>query len=253
VNENGPPGQERRPDVETTEAANEVLWRDDTDITAATVVTTADGPRQARRRADRIRLLVVAMANQRDKVLDLITEASELHDWRTLGYSTWKDYVNTEFGEALHRLCREDRRETVLLLSRTGLSTRAIAPIVGVGKSTIDRDLSGVPDGTPDDDQLDEAIAAIKKITSTNVLGIDGKSYTRPAPAPPRARRRALTDQFLDAAYDFTRTVERLDRLASDDRFPQNADKIAARHRNDLLRHRDLLQEVIGRLPEVIR
>jgi hypothetical protein len=31
-----PPGQERRPDVETTEAANEVLWRDDTEFTRPT-------------------------------------------------------------------------------------------------------------------------------------------------------------------------------------------------------------------------
>lgn len=80
------------------------------------------------------------------------------------------------------------------------------------------------------------------------VTGLDGKTYTRPEPRTPK--RRALPDQFFDAAYDMARAVERVARLTEDDRFPQNAGKVAAKHRSDLIRSRDLLQQVINSLTE---
>jgi len=95
----------------------------------------------ADRRRQRIKLLLETMIQNRGKVLDLITEASESHDHIALGFKSWTDYVRTEYAGLLTRLTVEDRRETVLILSRTGLSTRAIAPIVGTNHSTIVRDL----------------------------------------------------------------------------------------------------------------
>lgn len=83
---------------------------------------------------------------------------------------------------------------------------------------------------------------------SRPVVGIDGKTYTRREPTKPR--RKALTDSFWTAAYDMGKRIESVHRLTEDDRFPQNAEKVAAAHRNDLLRYRDLLQQVISRLPE---
>lgn len=81
------------------------------------------------------------------------------------------------------------------------------------------------------------------------VTGLDGKTYQPPAPKPTRATpRRALPDQFFDAAYDMSKAIEKVARLTADDRFPQNIEKVAAKHRNDLLRSRDLLQQVIDRL-----
>lgn len=83
------------------------------------------------------------------------------------------------------------------------------------------------------------------------VTGIDGKAYPKPkkrkASAP---KRKALTDSFFRAAYDAAKKVESLHRLIEDDRFPQNAEKVAASHRNDLIRTRDLLEQVIDSLPE---
>ena len=80
------------------------------------------------------------------------------------------------------------------------------------------------------------------------VTGIDGKTYKQREPTKPR--RKALTDSFWTAAYDMGKRIESVHRLTEDDRFPQNAEKVAAAHRNDLLRYRDLLQQVISRLPE---
>jgi len=49
------------------------------------------------------------------------------------------------------RLARDERRVMVQLLASEGMSTRAIAPIVGAGRMTVQRDLESapVPNGTP--------------------------------------------------------------------------------------------------------
>ena len=71
----------------------------------------------------------------------------------------------------------------------------------------------------------------------------------RPAPAPTAPRRRPLPDAFFDAAHDLRKVTERIERLSDDDRFPSNAEQVAARYRNDLLRAIDALQGVVNRLP----
>lgn len=73
------------------------------------------------------------------------------------------------------------------------------------------------------------------------------------APAPEsasKARRRPLPDAFFEKRYDLSKVVASLHRLTLDDRFPQNAEKVATAHRSDLIRSRDLLQQVIDQLPE---
>lgn len=69
-----------------------------------------------------------------------------------------------------------------------------------------------------------------------------------PASTPTQPRRRPLPDQFFDAAYDVNRRIESLHRLTTDDRFPQNANKVAQKHLRDLIASRDLLQQVINQL-----
>lgn len=64
-------------------------------------------------------------------------------------------------------MTRVDRWGERIEADEEGMSTRAIAPIVGVGDSTIQRDLADAPNGAPDP----------KPIT-----GMDGKTYT---PRPP--------------------------------------------------------------------
>jgi len=231
---------------------------------------TAAVPRSdAKRRCQRIKLLLETMIQNRGKVLDLITEASENHDHIALGFKSWAEYVSTEYAGLLASLTVEDRRATVLILSRTGLSTRAIAPIVGTNHSTIVRDLrSGGADAPPDledrlgeddledrlgedrdlDARLDNALAEISKITmptpskitssmpTNNVVGMDGKQYPAPAPKP-KPRRASFPDAYRNAVEDLDKVVRRIERLHADDRF--------LGHREDLQQRRgDLLTEI---------
>ncbi len=64
----------------------------------------------------------------------------------------------------------------VAYLAGEGMSTRAIAPIVGVGDSTVQRDLTGAPSG-----------AGARAVAPTPIYGRDGKTYVRPEPKPDRA------------------------------------------------------------------
>lgn len=85
----------------------------------------------------------------------------------------------------------EARRPVVAQPSAAGMSTRAIAPVVGVTQSTVDRDVqvtrSGspapaegrIPDATPARTFTDEP-GTVQRIT-----GMDGKRYTRPEPVEP--------------------------------------------------------------------
>ncbi len=233
----------------------------------------------AERRAERIRLRLDAIADNYTTVMPMIREAIELHDDVALGYRSVSEYVADRFGGALHRLGVDVRRQVVRELNAAGLSTRAIAPVVGVTDRQVRYDVkAGGKDFPPDplvnlttgevsDDYQTPANVAgaeaevVRVEPSTeptsgaaprpSVVGIDGKTYTQPVNAPRTARRRRqpLADQFFDVAFNLSKVIERVVRLTDDDRFPRNAEKVAAKHRNDLIRLHGLLQEVIDRLP----
>lgn len=248
----------------------------------------------AERRAERIRLRLDVIADNYTAVMPMIREAIEKRDDMALGYRSVSEYVADRFGGALQNLGMDVRREVVRELTQTGMSTRAIAPIVGVSKDTVQRDqIAGVSRETPapqtpepategeaetgpgqtPGDEGDSASGAGDPATTeatpgvnrpedcpeapapaprppAPVIGIDGKNYSRPTPKSSEGkatpRRRPLPDAFFDAVYDTRKTVERLHRLCGDDRFPQNAEQVAARHRGDLFRIKDLLEQVLS-------
>lgn len=84
-----------------------------------------------------------------------------------------------DLGEEPMRLARDERRDMVRMLSEEGLSTRAIAPIVGVSQSSVDRDRQPTRSGS---------------VEPRVVEGLDGRTrtYTRPAPVEPVKRKRHL-------------------------------------------------------------
>ncbi|MGI8716933.1 MAG: hypothetical protein ACR2JN_03795, partial [Lapillicoccus sp.] len=106
----------------------------------ATVVPRSD----AQRRCQQIQLLLESMTRQKEKILFLVTEAKEHDDRLVLAYPSWPAYVSAEFAAALTELTRDDRRWFAFALSETGMSSRAIAPIVGVTDRQVRRDVDQV-------------------------------------------------------------------------------------------------------------
>jgi hypothetical protein len=57
--------------------------------------------------------------------------------------------MSNAFSDEPMRLPREERQQLVAMLAGEGMSTRAIAPIVGVNNATVQRDITGVANATP--------------------------------------------------------------------------------------------------------
>lgn len=134
----------------------------------------------AERRAERITLRLDAIADNYAAVMPMIREAIEQRDDLALGYRSPGEYVADRFGGSLQRLGVEVRRAVVGELTAAGLSTRAIAPVVGVSHMTVQNDVSasGVKDFTPEAASAD--FPEMPEVLQKAVTGVDGKTYSRP-------------------------------------------------------------------------
>lgn len=120
--------------------------------------------------------LTAAIIDGITSVHALIKEAYDGKAHEALGYTSWPAYVEARFPLRTRTLPRQERMELVMELRSEGMSTRAIAPVVGVSQSTIRDDVQQLSRTTQ---------------TPTNVVSLDGR--TRPARRPP-----AAVDEPLD-------------------------------------------------------
>lgn len=194
----------------------------------------ADQRVAAERRAERIRLTATSFMEARDKMSSLLAEAQREGDHETMGYRSWTEYIAALFSDTpLMRLSRDERKVIVADLAEQGMSSRAIAPVVGASVATVKRDVAAPGSNEPP--------AEPRQIT-----GRDGKTYTRPAPEPvtvdhdtgeitqTKPNRKPITDTARDIGLDLNALTDRINRLMSDDRFDRNRDDIAARLRHHI-------------------
>lgn len=110
------------------------------------------------------------------------------------------------------------------------------------------------PPATPDEDldewrgevlhQAEETGEVVKLTGPNSVADPSGRQQA------PKERRKPLPEQFFNASYDLCRKAERVLQLTEDDRFTQNREKLALKHRNELLQVISDLQDVITALGE---
>jgi hypothetical protein len=210
---------------------------------------------EAQRLTDDIKSAAVAARRGLDRLASLVEEASKGNVWQILGYASWTAYLSATLGEMPLRLDKAERQEVVAMLSEQGLSTRAIAPIVGVSHMTVSNDLapSGVQTFTPDPDVetalavIEDDIVVAEMVYETSaprpVVGMDGKTYTQPA-TPRQAPRSPLIDEARSAGFQLRKAIERIERIKSDDRFTRNKVEILAA----LQPHLDFANETISGL-----
>lgn len=148
----------------------------------------------------RIRLAAGQFVADWVKFQGLIDDARRGQVHLTLGYPSWTAYV-AEVGQDLLSLPTanaEVRREVLEWLSSTGMSLRAIAQVAGLSKSTVGRELSAVPSGTPAESTGSDPNMSRDDAASTNAgpdqspvpngtpadeqktVGLDGKEYRKP-------------------------------------------------------------------------
>lgn len=205
-------------------------------------------------RAERIRAGIRSLADLQQDIVD----AYQARDWETLDYSSWESYVSAEFGHAMPRLEREERRELVVNLRAEGLSTRAIASATGTHKDTVRNDLSDVSGGenSPPDGGADAA----------PVTGLDGKQYTAQPMSQTRQedqteeeieesrlqtkqkQRRPITDTTYESSRRLVKETEKFVRLLDDERLAKNRDQVANACADDLTRASLLITDALTQL-----
>lgn len=216
----------------------------------------------AERLTERIRMVATTFMETRDKLSTLIHEAQEGRAHEALGFRSWTEYIAAVCSETpLMRLSRDERRVIVSDLAEQGMSTRAIAPVVGASHMQVGRDLrSGVTDvppastdeptfdPTPSWDPVDTETGEIPT-EPRSITGMDGKTYTRPEPKEvDKPKPEATTSQFSGAIADLNRVLDRLHRIAHSTHFPQNKNQVATLHGSDLDRAISELQTLADAL-----
>lgn len=179
------------------------------DTTTGEIVETI-GSTEARRLTTEAQNELRSSRDHFEKAWSLIEQAVKGGGHLDLGYRSPGDYLHTEFDGALAGLDVAARKVAVRAMANWGLSTRAIAPVVGANQSTVARDLSPRDADASPAPQSPESVDGGEAVTDSGqtlatadgviiaetqhvdiepraVVGIDGKTYTRPAPTPKRA------------------------------------------------------------------
>ena len=244
-------------------------------MTALSVVETGEvveamSTVEAERITARIADKLDAIADNLEQVLPLIGEALTRRAWEVLGYASPTAYVAERFAGALDRLSPEVHRPVVAQLSAAGMSTRAIAPVVGVTRQMVSHDLkrevaNDLPPApsrtftdTPGAVQQaagPDGAAPFSLPKSDHITGSDGKKYPRPeapaladdAPAP-KTKRAPLRKSVDDAAWNLRRATERLARVVADDRFDPQKSEMATLLRGHLEDAVSVCQDLLDRI-----
>lgn len=170
-----------------------------------------------------------------------IIDAYHRRAWVPLGYPSWESMIAAE-GLAI-RLPRSESDRMILTYSAAGLSTRAIAPVLDISRETARRRLAGDTSVSPQtpatpvagpassgmamqpkpaqDEAADDTAAhgGTEDSTATTsegetpaiprppVVGIDGKTYARPAPRPAAFERSPQQQNSEEFAIRFAGQV----------------------------------------------
>jgi hypothetical protein len=128
--------------------------------------------------------VTIQIRSMRERAREYIAIAHQGRAHIALGYASWDEYVDDRLGDLRLTVPRQERGAVVQSLSRAQMSLRAIAKVLGVDVSTVDRAL-GANETTGTDDSV-----------RAPIRGRDGKSYPR------RQRPTAVTCSICAEVHD---------------------------------------------------
>ncbi|MGC5664949.1 hypothetical protein ACN261_31950 [Micromonospora sp. WMMD723] len=141
------------------------------DVVALTDRSTEEA---ARARAERIR------QGLRD-YLETVAEfalAFERGDWQVLGYPSWQDYLDGEYGADRLRVPEVHRTQAVATLRHVGMSTRAIGAALNISKATAAREVASVSA------EADDLPSTVRSLDGRQRPATRPTPTSTPAPAP---------------------------------------------------------------------
>jgi len=190
--------------------------------------------RDATQLTEKIRITAHNYADARQKLQQYVAEAKSGNAHLALGYASWTAYLAEVLGEEPMRLARGERQEMVQMLSAEGMSTRAIAPIVGASFKTVARDIEPSVSNDTDEPRTVESMDGI-----TRTFQPRAEQAQRPDPLPA---------QFTAAVSDLARVLDRLHRLSTHENYQRNTESISVLHKHDIIRAITELQAIANTL-----
>lgn len=162
------------------------------------VMPEADAERLTRR----ITLMAGTLREGMEKLHGLVAEAKAGNAHVALGYPSWTAYLADVLGKEPLRLERAARQELVGYLSGEGMSTRAIAPIVGASVATVKRDVSGGSSEPP---------------APPTFRPLDVTGWTPEEVADQQVADEAVEEQYQESVAEWeARTGHRVDRVTGE-------------------------------------
>ncbi len=222
--------------------------------------------------ADEARALTEKITSALEVAWDLVEKAYNQRVWVALGYTSWDSYCASEFGAARLRVPREEQSDVVASLRQAGLSTRGIAAVTGMSKSSVSRALPGVPNGAPETQTPPVTGTDGKKYRvviekpATTYMTVQAKTIKQPPlivkPVVHTVEREAIqwSDrrsaivaggeelQYRREVGTLTRTVGALERLHVGEWLESNRAVLADRYRDDLKGASDKLLRLLAEL-----
>jgi hypothetical protein len=196
----------------------------------------------------------------------LVVKAWQGRVWIALGYQSWEDYIKGEFSHAPLSLPRDERRAVGKLLRGEGMSTRAIAPPLGVSQRTVSNDQKAGQNYAPADEAVIDAEVIESAATEQNcsvedervpIICLDARVRNYPVttgsdPAHPKRDvpnpkpSNAFANRFYRALSVLQENALRLEILTKNKGFAENIDAVVDGHRDGVV----WVQEIIARVLE---
>lgn len=189
-----------------------------------------------------------------------VAEQGEIH--RALGLRSWPEYVAAMFeGSPLPVESRDHRREIAAMLAGSGMSSRAIAPVLGVSQRTVADDVRAVEQFCSTELSNDETPA--RPVTGslddypdpgpTRITGLDGKTYQRSSkPKTPAEPKLATAEKIVSLARKATDAVSAVEEaIAGRDTGVHRSALREARELIDRLLAEDAIEGVIEAEPVI--
>jgi hypothetical protein len=198
--------------------------------TATGEITAVLSEDAARRLTERIRIAATNYTDTRAKVLQLVDEAKAGSAHVALGYRSWTAYLSDVLSDEPLRLARDERRELVTRLVDEGLTTTAMAPILGVSDETIRQDINHA---TSKKLEVDPSVPVVRTTT-----GLDGRERTSVTAGQVKSNPTAMAE--ANTINAFTAILRRTFK-------PEHVAALSPRAKRRLI---DLLNEAISTLTE---
>lgn len=195
-------------------------------------------PTESERHTERTRLVATNYMEAREKLAELIAEGRRRQVWVGMKMRSLEEWLSATFSDTpLMRLSRDERKVIVADLAEQGMSSTAIAPVVGATDRTVRRDIESRTN-VRDEPRVVKSIDGVERTfqprPAPEPVTVDHDTGEITQPEPRKRPRRPIHETARTAAMNLREAADRLGIEVHDDRFPAIAEELAPQLRNQL-------------------